>query len=108
MTEQDTSLDRIINRYRFMAIFSGTMMLLLCFVEIPVKHFMHNPSLASHLVWIPVVHGFTYPLYVLAAIQFCFKARVSLPKMFAYILAGTLPIASLWAERHVVARYGHK
>ncbi|MEI6844301.1 MAG: DUF3817 domain-containing protein [Actinomycetes bacterium] len=108
MTSQDNSLDPILKRYRIMAIFSGTMMLLLCFVEIPVKHFMHNPSLASHLVWIPVVHGFTYPIYVLAAIQFCFKARVSLPKMFAYILAGTLPLASLVAERHVVSRYGHK
>ncbi|MSV64660.1 MAG: DUF3817 domain-containing protein [Actinobacteria bacterium] len=92
-------------RFRIMALFSGTMMILLCFVEIPVKHLMHNPGLASNLVWIPVVHGFTYPLYVIAAIQFSFKARFSVVKMFAFILAGTLPLASLFAERHAVSRY---
>ena len=92
-------------RFRIMAIFSGTMMLLLCFVEIPVKHLLNNPDLASNLAWIPVVHGFTYPLYVLAAIQLSIQARFSIPKMFAFILAGTLPVASLLAERHVVSRY---
>jgi len=92
-------------RFRVMAIFSGAMMLLLCFVEIPVKHLLNNPDLASNLTWIPVVHGFTYPLYVIAAIQFSVKARFSLAKMLGFILAGTLPLASLIAERHAVARF---
>jgi len=92
-------------RYRIMALISGVMSLLLWFVYVPIKAFAHNPDLHSKLVWIPMVHGYLYPIYVLAAIQFSIKARWSLPKMVGLILAGTLPVASLITERRVVHRY---
>lgn len=92
-------------RYRIMALISGVMSLLLWFVYVPIKAFAHNPDLHSKLVWIPMVHGYLYPIYVLAAIQFSIKARWSLPKMVGLILAGTLPVASLITERRVVRQY---
>ncbi|HEX7405124.1 MAG TPA: DUF3817 domain-containing protein [Candidatus Nanopelagicaceae bacterium] len=92
-------------RYRIMALISGVMSLLLWFVYVPIKAFAHNPDLHSKLVWIPMVHGYLYPIYVLAAIQFSIKARWSLPKMVGLILAGTLPVASLITERRVVRLY---
>ena len=94
-----------IKRYRFMAVFSGIMSLLLWFVEIPVKYLLHNEALTSDLKWVPIVHGYTYPLYVLAAINFGLKARVPMKNLLFYILAGTLPIASLMAERNVARKY---
>jgi len=42
---------------------------------------------------------------VLSAVNFGFKAKWTLPKMLLLILAGTLPVASLWAERRVVRTY---
>jgi integral membrane protein len=92
-------------RYRIMALVSGVMSLLLWFVYVPIKAFASNPDLHSNLVWIPMVHGYLYPIYVLAAIQFSIKARWSLPKMVGLILAGTLPVASLITERRVVRQY---
>ena len=94
-----------IKRYRFMAIFSGIMSLLIWFVFVPINHLMHNPELVSKLTWIPLVHGYTYPIYVLAAINFGLKAKLSLKSLLLFIVAGTLPIASLLAERRVVRRY---
>ncbi|MSO43549.1 MAG: DUF3817 domain-containing protein [Candidatus Planktophila sp.] len=94
-----------IKRYRFMAIFSGVMSLLIWFLYVPVKHLMHNPDLVSNLTWIPLVHGYTYPIYVLAAINFGLKARLSFKSLLFFILAGTLPVASLIAERRVVRSY---
>ena len=44
-------------------------------------------------------------LYVLAAINFGLKARIPLKNLLFYILAGTLPIASLIVERRVARRY---
>lgn len=99
------SMAGTVNRYRIMAVVSGVMSLLLWFVYVPIKAFSSNPDLHSQLVWIPMVHGYLYPIYVLAAIQFSIKARWSLPKMLGLILAGTLPVASLVAERRVVHRY---
>lgn len=97
------SIDGTVQWYRIMAIISGVMSLLLWFVYVPVKAFSHDPSLHSKLVWIPIAHGYLYPIYVLTAIQLSIKAKWALPKMLGFILAGTLPVASLIAERRVVA-----
>lgn len=95
-------------RFRIMAIIAGVMSLLLWFVYVPIKAFSHDPDLHSKLVWIPMVHGYLYPIYVITAIQLSIKAKWALPKMLGFILAGTLPVASLIAERRVVAQFVEK
>ena len=94
-----------IKRYRVMAIISGIMSLLLWFVYMPVKYLFDLPDLHSAIVWIPMVHGYLYPIYILTALQFSMKARWPLMKMLGLIIAGTLPVASLIAERRVARRY---
>jgi len=93
-----------------MAIIAGIMSLLLWFAYLPVKYvhvgfFDFSPDVQSKLVWIPMVHGYLYPIYVITAIQLSIKAKWAMPKMLGFILAGTLPIASLIAERRVVALF---
>ena len=92
-------------RFRVMAIIAGVMSLLLCFDYMPIKYIFDAPDLHSAVIWIPMVHGYLYPIYILTAIQFATKARWPIMKMLGLILAGTLPIASLLAERRVVRRY---
>lgn len=89
-------------RFRVMAIIAGLMSLLLWFVYMPVKYIFDAPELHSSIIWIPMVHGYLYPIYILTAIQFATKARWPIMKMLGLILAGTLPVASLIAERRVV------
>ena len=89
-------------RFRVMAIIAGIMSLLLWFVYMPVKYIFDAPELHSSIIWIPMVHGYLYPIYILTAIQFATKARWPIMKMLGLILAGTLPVASLLAERRVV------
>ena len=92
-------------RFRVMAIVSGVMSLLLWFVYMPIKYIFDAPDLHSKIIWIPMVHGYLYPIYILTAIQFATKARWPIMKMLGLILAGTLPVASLIAERRVVRSY---
>jgi len=94
-----------IKRYRFMALVAGVMSLLLWFVDLPVAYLFNNEDWKAAVAWIPFVHGWVYAVYVLAAIQFSVKARWSMKKMIWLILAGTLPIASIAAERRVVRQY---
>lgn len=94
-----------IKRFRVMALVAGVMSLLLWFVYMPGKYLLDNPSFHDKTVWIPMVHGYLYPIYILTAIQFSAKARWPLTKMLWLILAGTLPIASIAAERRVVKQY---
>jgi len=92
-------------RFRVMAIIAGLMSLLLWFVYMPIKYLFDAPDLHSSIIWIPMVHGYLYPIYILTAIQFATKARWPIMKMLGLILAGTLPVASLLAERRVVRSY---
>ena len=94
-----------IKRYRFMALVAGVMSLLLWFVDLPVAYLFNNEDWKAAVAWIPFVHGWVYAVYVLVAIQFSVKARWSMKKMIWLISAGTLPIASIAAERRVVRQY---
>ena len=97
----------LLNRFRFMAIVAGIMSLLLWFVYMPVKYIFHNESLHQSIIWIPMVHGYLYPIYVLFAIQLAVSKRWKTLQILGLILAGTLPVASIWAERYVVRKYGN-
>ena len=94
-----------IKRYRFMALVAGVMSLLLWFVDLPVVYLFDNPEWKEAVAWIPFVHGWVYAAYVLVAIQFSVKAQWPMKKIIWLILAGTLPIASIAAERRVVRQY---
>ena len=94
-----------IKRFRFMAIVAGVMSLLLWFVDLPVVYLFDNPDWKAAVAWIPFVHGWVYAAYVLVAIQFSVKAHWPLKKVIWLILAGTLPFASIAAERRVVRQY---
>lgn len=94
-----------IKRFRVMAIIAGVMSLLLWFVDLPVAYLLNNADWKSKVTWIPIVHGWIYAAYVLAALQFGTKAHWSLKRIAWLVLAGTLPIASFAAERRVVRQY---
>jgi len=94
-----------VKRFRFMAIAAGVMSLLLWFVDLPVVYLFDNPDWKSAVAWIPFVNGWVYAAYVLVAIQFSVKAHWPLKKVIWLILAGTLPFASIAAERRVVRQY---
>ena len=94
-----------VKRFRFMALVAGVMSLLLWFVDLPVVYLFNNPDWKAAVAWIPFVHGWIYLAYVLVALQFSVKANWPIKKIVWVLLAGTLPFASIAAERRVVRQY---
>ncbi|MEY3217748.1 MAG: hypothetical protein RLY96_211 [Actinomycetota bacterium] len=94
-----------VKRFRFMALVAGVMSLLLWFVDLPVVYLFNNPDWKAAVAWIPFVHGWIYLAYVLVALQFSVKANWPIKKIVWLLLAGTLPFASIAAERRVVRQY---
>jgi len=92
-------------RFRVMAILAGIMSLLLWFIDLPVVYLFDNADWKAAVAWIPFVHGWIYLAYVLTALQFSVKAHWPIKKILWLLLAGTLPVPSLIAERRVVRRY---
>ena len=94
-------MNGVITRFRIMAIWAGVMSLLLWFIYMPAKYLVSDESFYERFIWIPIVHGFTYPIYLLAALHLCIMKRKSLLSTCLFLLAGTLPVASIWIERSV-------
>ena len=104
LSPRQAAVSGAFTRFRIMAIYCGVMSSLLWFVHVPTHYLIFQSS--HHLfAWIALVHGFTYPIYVLAAFHYCLKARKSLWYTIGFILAGTLPIASFIAERRAVKEF---
>ena len=91
----------IIFRFRVMAIWAGVMSLLLWFGYMLAKYLVSSDTFYESFIWIPIVHGFTYPIYLLAALHLAIAQRKSLISTVLFLLAGTLPVASFWIERRV-------
>lgn len=94
-------MNGVIVRFRVMALWAGVMSLLLWFGYMPAKYLVSNPTFYEQFIWIPIVHGFTYPIYLLTALHLCISKRKSLLSTALFLLAGTLPVASIWIERQV-------
>jgi integral membrane protein len=83
-------------RYRFMAYFTGVMLLLLC-VAIYLKY---GPAQNEKPVEIfGAIHGYGYLVYLVVAADLAWRARWSLVKTVLVLLAGTIPFMSFVAER---------
>ena len=94
-------MNRIIFFFRFWALWAGVMSLLLWFLYMPAKYLVSDKSFYEQFIWIPIVHGFTYPVYLVAALILGVAKRKSLLSTGLFLLAGTLPVASIWIERRV-------
>ena len=94
-------MNGVITRFRIMAIWAGVMSLLLWFIYMPAKYLVSDESFYERFIWIPIVHGFTYPVYLLFALHLCIMKRKSLIRTCLFLVAGTLPVASIWIERSV-------
>ena len=88
-------------RYRVMAYLTGVMLLLLCFVAIPIQIWGHNKGPVSV---IGTAHGFLYCVYLLAAFDLALRGRWTAKGTILVLLAGTIPFLSFVAERIVTRR----
>ena len=88
-------------RYRVMAYVTGTMLVLLVFVAIPIDRWGHEHG---PVAVIGTAHGFLYAVYLLAAFDLALRARFRAVGTVLVLLAGTVPLVSFVAERMVTHR----
>lgn len=90
-----------VTRYRVMAYVTGTLLIVLCVVAVPLKFFAHNGVLST-AVGLP--HGLVcYPLYLVTTFDLYRRARLPLGRVVLIVLAGIIPFLTFWVERKTVA-----
>lgn len=87
-------------RYRFMAITTGVMLLLLT-VEVAVKYLFlgGEPWIGDKIA---IVHGWIYVVYLVTVFDLWSKLRWPFGRFVALVLAGVVPVLSFVVERRIV------
>ena len=88
-------------RYRVMAYITGVVLMILCFVGIPLQ-------IAGHPGLVNVVgtgHGILYMIYLVTAALLAWKLRLAIVPTVLVLLAGTIPILTFVVERWMTRRY---
>ena len=88
-------------RYRVMAYVTGVMLIILCFVGVPLQIVGH-PAVANI---VGDLHGFLYLVYLIFAWLLARRLHLTLGPTVLLLLAGTIPILTFVVERWLTHRY---
>jgi len=88
-------------RYRVMAYVTGVVLIILCFVGIPLQ-IAGYPAVAND---VGVLHGILYIIYLVCAWQLARRLRLTVKPTLIMLLAGTVPIMTFIVERWVTRRF---
>jgi integral membrane protein len=93
-----------VRAYRVMAYVTGTMLIILCFVGIPLQLFAHYDGIAKV---VGTIHGVLYIIYLVVAFTMTRFVRIRTASVTTIIvlLAGTVPILTFVVERWISRRY---
>lgn len=85
-------------RYRIMALVTGTLLVVLVFVAVPLDWWadQHGP-----VAVVGTAHGFLFMVYLVTALDLGVRRRWPLLKLGLVMIAGTIPFASFVAERKI-------
>jgi integral membrane protein len=93
-----------VRAYRIMAYVTGTMLVILCFVCVPLRYFGHDPGPAQI---VGALHGVLYMIYIVVAFVMTRLVRMKVASFGTIIvlLAGTIPVLTFVVERWVSQTY---
>ena len=89
-------------RYRVMAYITGVLIIVVCFVGIPLQVAADNTWIANN---VGTVHGFLYIVYIIVAYILAQKLRMKFWPTILLLLAGTIPILTFFVERWMSRTY---
>jgi integral membrane protein len=93
-----------VRRYRIMAYVTGVVLMVLCFVGIPLQLAAHNDFVVNY---VGTTHGILYMIYLVCAYLMTRQVGLKLatPSTLVILLAGTVPVLTFIVERWVTRRY---
>jgi integral membrane protein len=122
--EEQRSLAKVLNAYRFMATVVGVLLVVLCLIGVPLANFdgteMWGIFPSTPTIWLDgsdpheigeaittylgVAHGWLYMAFVFVAFLLSRRSGWELPFTLVTLACGTVPVLSFWAERRATRR----
>jgi integral membrane protein len=95
------TIEKLLPAYRVAAWVTGIGLVILVFVAMPLKYFFGQPLLVAI---VGMAHGFLYMAYIVITLLLAERCRWRPADALVILVAGTIPLASFFAERRVTAR----
>ena len=95
------TIEKLLPAYRVAAWVTGIGLVILVFVAMPLKYFLGQPLLVAI---VGMAHGFLYMAYIVITLLLAERCRWRPVDALVILVAGTIPLASFFAERRVTAR----
>jgi len=95
------TIEKLLPAYRVAAWVTGIGLVILVFVAMPLKYFFGQPLLVAI---VGMAHGFLYMAYIVITLLLAERCRWRPLDALVILVAGTIPLASFFAERRVTAR----
>jgi len=94
----------VVRAYRALAYVTGTVLIVLCFVGIPLQVWANNLVIVRY---VGTAHGMLYIGYVIVAFVMTrmVRMKVASPGTVIVLLAGTIPVLTFVVERWVTRTY---
>jgi integral membrane protein len=89
-------------RYRVMAYITGVLIIVVCFIGIPLQVAAHNTFIVNE---IGTLHGFLYIVYIVFAYILAQKLKMRMGPTVLLLLAGTIPVMTFFVERWMMRSY---
>ena len=93
-------------RYRFMALVTGVMLLILC-VELGIKYgagaLTDVGGVMPFIAWVPFAHGWIYVAYLVTVADLWSKMRWGFGRLITMVIAGVVPVMSFVLEKKIHA-----
>ena len=89
-------------RYRVMAYITGVVLIILCFVGIPLQVFGNNTVVVND---VGTLHGCLYIIYIIFAYILAQKLKMRTGPTVVLLLAGTIPVMTFFVERWMQRTY---
>ena len=91
-------------RYRFMALVTGAMLLILC-VELGIKYGLGAltdvEGVMPFIAWVPFAHGWIYVVYLVTVADLWSKMRWGFGRLATMVIAGVVPVMSFVLEKKI-------
>ncbi len=94
-------MEAAVLRYRVMAYVTGVVLIILCFVGIPLQ-VAGYPAVAND---VGVLHGILYIIYLVFAWMLSRRLQLATKPTVIMLLAGTIPIMTFIVERWVTRQF---
>lgn len=99
MTDQKTRAALL--RYRVMAYVTGTVLMVLVFIAVPLHYLADSPGLSGVVA---PLHGGLFIIYCGITLDLAIRCKWSTRYTILVMLAGTIPVMTFFAERKVTKK----